>query len=292
MKLINSKVELIPQFDLFKHIELAGRTCYKSEDKITDDSASAFVGRIINSKHLSVLEHGTVYLTYHLDKEETGDFDPYKYIHNPYSRVNIVNNEDGSNDFYITTNYRVIVENNWEADMHYQTEPSSKHIARYTFRFTCSRAIANEIVRHRVMSFSQESQRYCNYNKDKFGNTITYIIPEQFNKLPMGDYIYWDGDWCDAVNTKVLVDHTNPDFEPISAYLSALDTCEMMYFKLIKQGVKPQVARDVLPNATKTEIVVTGFESDWDHFLALRDNPAAHPDIQKLAKSVRKLLNK
>ena len=152
MKLINSKVELIPQFDLFKHIELAGRTCYKSEDKITDDSASAFVGRIINSKHLSVLEHGTVYLTYHLDKEETGDFDPYKYIHNPYSRVNIVNNEDGSNDFYITTNYRVIVENNWEADMRYQTEPSSKHIARYTFRFTCSRAIANEIVRHRVMS--------------------------------------------------------------------------------------------------------------------------------------------
>ena len=162
MKLIKSSVTNITPYkffeeDILKHIELCGRTCYKSEDKITDTSAEKFVNMLKKNKHRSVLEHGTVYLwtretSYNFMNVWKSDlFD--KYDKNPYSIAYM----DGP-DVYITTNYRVIIENGWEDDLDFiVVEPIIEfHIPRYTFRITCSRAIANEIVRHKLTCVAQQ----------------------------------------------------------------------------------------------------------------------------------------
>lgn len=181
MKLIESKVEVIEQQPglegVYKQIELAGRTCYKSEDKITEDSAKAFVDRMIKSKHGAMLEHGTVYLDIHRDNRLYETFKT-KYSMNRYSKlIEGIFYPTSGNHLYITTNLRVLVENNWLDDLEYICEPTEYHEKRITVRFTCDRGVSHEIVRHRVMSFAQESTRYCNYTKDKFDNQITFIIP-------------------------------------------------------------------------------------------------------------------
>ena len=180
MKLIESKVEVIEQQPglegVYKQIELAGRTCYKSEDKITEDSAKEFVDRMIKSKHGAMLEHGTVYLTAYDDYAE----DLLKYQTNKYSKCKSYTEylEDGKSiKVCVTTNLRVLVENNWLDDLKYIGIPTEHHEKRITARFTCDRGVSHEIVRHRVMSFAQESTRYCNYGKDKFGNEVTFIKP-------------------------------------------------------------------------------------------------------------------
>lgn len=295
MKLINSKVEILeqlPGFDgMTKQIEIAGRTCYKSEDKITEGSSREFVQRMRNSGHTAMLEHGTVYLTYSTKADKVDEeFSAYKYISNPYSHVN-VHNDEGNCTFYITTNYRVIVENGWEEDLKYWSEPTEHHDKRIAVRFTCSRAIANEIVRHRVMSFAQESQRYCNYTKDKFANEVTFIIPSDID-LPEGHYefnFYKEGWYTDGERTQ----YDAEKYKDVDLYLFSLNQAEATYVSFIKRGWKPQKARGVLPNDTKTEIVVTGFETDWQHFFSLRCVPSAHPDMQKLANELYfKLYNK
>lgn len=256
MKLIESSVQIIEEKDPYKMIELAGRTCYKSEDKITENSAKEFVDRMIKLGHGAMLEHGTVYLT--IAKTAMNIGDPIFYIRNKYSKVN----EDDL-FYYITTNMRVIVENNRLDDLQYQVEPTEHHERRITAKFILSRSIANEFVRHRVFSFAQESQRYCNYSKDKFGNEITFIKPT------------W---WHELGTTH------KQDFEIFLEY------CEEQYLEFMDQGWKPQQARQVLPNATKTELVMTGFESDWEGFFKLRCSGAAHPDAQKLANELKELL--
>ena len=166
MKLIKPSVEIIIQeeYDLnhiFKFIELAGRTCYKSEDRITEDSANEFVDRMIKSGHTAMLEHGTVYLI--IPSANVTDMVIYKYFLNPYSKIT----SDHINT-YITTNYRVLIENNWLDDLKYISEPYLFHTKRTTVKFICDRGVSHEFVRHRVFSFAQESTRYCNYSKDKF----------------------------------------------------------------------------------------------------------------------------
>ena len=285
MKLIESKVELIeqqPGLDgVYKQIELAGRTCYKSEDKITEDSAKAFVDRMINSKHGAMLEHGTVYLITRNANIAN------KYIINKYSVVKRIGgfneNDEAIITHYITTNLRVIIENDWSEDLKYISEPTEHHVKRITARFTCDRGVSHEIVRHRVMSFAQESTRYCNYTKDKFDNQITFIIPTWAN-IPEGKYTDWDGDWCDLEKMTVLKSIEN---DAVDQFLFLCKYAETSYDLMINRGSKPQEARQVLPNAVKTEIVVTGFESDWEHFFSLRSPKygaqGAHPDIAKLA---------
>lgn len=98
--------------------------------------------------------------------------DPIFYVRNKYSKVN----EDDL-FYYITTNIRVIVENNRLDDLQYQVDPTEHHEKRITVKFICNRGVSHEFVRHRVFSFAQESQRYCNYSKDKFNNEITFIRP-------------------------------------------------------------------------------------------------------------------
>lgn len=278
MKLIESKVEIIeqqPGLDgVYKQIELAGRTCYKSEDKITEDSAKGFVDRMIGSKHGAMLEHGTVYLkaTAKYDIEHDYWDMPQKLFEsffnkNKYSKLRTVESEDAC-DCYITTNMRVIVENNLFECLKYICEPTEHHEKRITARFTCDRGVSHEIVRHRVMSFAQESTRYCNYGKDKFGNELTFIKPSWYNKT---------------------LENKHGGFERF------LEDSQRLYISLLDQGYLPQEARACLPNALKTEIVVTGFESDWEHFFSLRSPKygaqGVHPDMAKLADELYEKLN-
>lgn len=236
---------------LYSQVELAGRTCYKSENLITPDSAYKFVTRMINAGHGAMLEHGTVYLTI----ENYNDADMVKYNRNKYSRI-VVTHPD--NILYVTTNLRVLVDNGWMEDLQYMTSPTEYHEKRVTVKFTCDRGISHEFVRHRVFSFAQESTRYCNYSKDKFSNELTFIKPE----------------WYDECEDEI-------DKEDFETYLI---NSEEYYCNLInKRGFKPQQARAILPNALKTELVMTGFVSDWEGFFKLRDDNHAHPDAQVLA---------
>lgn len=276
MKLIDSSYEIIePESynlgSVFKHIELCGRVCYKSEDKITPDSATKFVDRMIKSGHTSVLEHGTIYLYREFDIDKLSEQDFFEWVHmyvdNPYNVTSIMYRTDGMYQVYVTTNYRVIVENALEDDLQYMVDqPMDHHERRYTVRFVCDRGVSHEFVRHRHFSFSQESQRYCGYNKNKFGNEVTFIKP-----------------YCIFGNT----DEIDCDNIVFDMFLNQLGLAEEAYMQLLENGCIPQEARAVLPNATKTELVMTGFASDWSHFFELRDNNRAHPDAQKLAKPLR-----
>lgn len=252
---------------IYRQIEIAGRTCYKSEDKITDTSAKEFVERMIKSGHGAMLEHGTVYLQLlgvFLDPDDVdiayGNYIVHHYINNPYSKVKIIHDEDWKANVYITTNYRVMVENNWLDDLFYLCNPTEYHERRYTVKFICDRGVSHEFVRHRVFSFAQESTRYCNYSKDKFGNELTFIQP-CWSLAPM-----------------------SPEDYNGSRFLEFLHESEDLYLSLIKEGWKPQEARAILPNALKTELVMTGFTSDWKHFFELRDASSAHPQARELAQ--------
>lgn len=289
MKLIESSVQIIEEKDPYKMIELAGRTCYKSEDKITENSAKEFVDRMIKLGHGAMLEHGTIYLK--IDKTEDGHLPPARLYwsdgnHKKYTKV-----RKHGNSIYVTTNLRVIVENNRLDDLQYQVEPTEHHEKRITAKFICDRGVSHEFVRHRVFSFAQESTRYCDYSKDKFGNDITYIIPSWLD-LPEGKYSNWDNDWCDVSELKLLYPEVDNLSDPANCFLQSIKNAEYYYFMLINRGWKPQQARQVLPNATKTELVMTGFESDWEHFFELRCSGAAHPDAKKLADELYKLIHK
>lgn len=290
MKLINPSVELITQAPglegIYKQVERVGRVCYKSEDKITEDSAKPFVDRMIKSGHGAMLEHGTIYLF--IPWNEYYDKKTIKYLYNKYS----VNNGVKDAGVYITTNLRVLVENGWLDDLQYICEPTEFHERRVTVHFVCDRGVSHEFVRHRVMSFAQESTRYCNYSKDKFGNELTFIKPCWLD-IPTGQYVYWDGDWCDINKMKIQL--PEGEHKDIDAFLWTLNNAETHYTLLINSGWKPQEARAVLPNSLKTELVVTGFVSDWKLFFDLRyrgTTGAPHPDAKQVASMAHDLMLK
>jgi len=169
--------------EILKKLERCGRTCYKSEDKITSDSAKKLIGGILASGHESVIEHEKV-----------------------------------------------------------------------TVRIICDRGVSHEIVRHRIASYSQESTRYCNYSKGKFGNEITVIDIKPHLKNP----------------------------KSFDEWFNAMLACERAYNKMIEYGESPQIARDVLPNSLKTEIVITFNLREWRHFFKLRCSPKAHPQMREI----------
>lgn len=193
MKAIEAGYEILDPISVdgieeLKKIERAARTCYKSEDKITEDGSSArkMVAGLIKSGHEAMLEHGGL-----------------------------------------------------------------------TVRFVCDRGVSHELVRHRMASFAQESTRYCNYSRDKFGNELTFVMPTLYKDDFMED-------------------------EAWNCWVETMKKCEESYMKLIKIGVSPQMARSVLPNSLKTEVVVTANWREWRHILSLRCAPDAHPDIRCL----------
>lgn len=270
MKLIEASVEILKQknglIGMMKHIERCGRVAYKSEDKITDDSYKQFVDMIASKKHNAVLEHGTVYLNfkwYHI-------FTIIKFFLDKYSKIN--------NWKYVTTNYRVIIENNWLDDLKYQCDPTEYHEKRVSAKFIIDRGVSHEFVRHRKMSFVQESTRFCNYSKGKFGGEVTFIEPSWLKDIPH--------------------EYTEPSPESLYPperrdaaweFEMELEYLEETYFELLKKGWKPQQARVILPNALKTELIMTGFKSDWEHFFMLRCAPDAHPDAQFIANKLKNL---
>jgi thymidylate synthase (FAD) len=277
MKLINSDVEIWKQGytleEIYKHIEKCGRVCYKSEDKITDDSYIKFCDMLKRSGHLSVFEHGTVYLKIDV-VAFVYEFIVNQFIKNKYSKVNM--SPDGR-IAYITTNMRVILENDWEHYLGYMHEPSPEHKRRITAHFNCSIGTSREFNRHRVNSISEQSTRYCNYSKNKFGNQLTFTIPTFLEDriAPINRYIHIP----DVIEDTI-----------IDEYLCNLSNAEKSYFNLIALGCKPQEAREALPLSTATELVHTAFESDWNHFIELRTASGAHPDAQKLANSLKNLI--
>lgn len=269
IKLIESNAIFAPQTNftvdgIWKHIERCGRICYKSEDRMTKDSHIRFVDMIVKRGHLAVLEHGTVYLT--IPKTDGADFIEW-FSSNPYSRVN---STDDPAVAYVTTNYRVIIENGHISAMRWICNPTEHHAKRITAMILCDRGVSHEIVRHRVFSFAQESTRYCNYSSDKFGKHITFIRPT----------------WTDRGRQDVFnmagIDFVSEE----KALIEYLHVCEATYHLLIKAGQTPQEARAVLPNCTKTEIAMTGFTDQWEAFFKLRSASTAHPDMQKISKQL------
>lgn len=293
---------------VYKQIEKVGRVCYKSEDKITEDSAKPFVERMVKSGHGAMLEHGTIYLnvpeqTYtETLEDEFGKFNNPnnglvdRYRKNKYSKVNSVAADEELRKkypkvrpfklthHYITTNLRVIVENGWEEDLEWQCEPTEHHEKRITAKFICDRGVSHEFVRHRVFSFAQESTRYCNYSKDKFGNELTFILPPWVDERQLGEQN--SQELLIQMGSLSNPTYTQEDLNELY-FLFSLASSEVQYFNLINNGWKPQQARAVLPNSLKTELVVTGFASDWKRFFRLRSRIAKtgkpHPQAQELA---------
>lgn len=267
MKIINASVQEIKQAPgirgIYQHIEKCGRTCYKSEDKITEDSAMKFFQGLVNRKHFAMLEHGTVHFRFPFTPNGEAQDTIFKVIKSKYSFTKV--GEDGN--FYVTTNMRVLLEevpNEYEdlINEYALEEPDANHIRKYTAKFTISRGIANEFVRHRVLSFAQESTRYCNYCKDRFGGELFFIRPEWLK----GDSI---------------------DQEAEDVWINAMVKAEKNYFDLVKLGIKPQNARGVLPLDLKTELVVTGTLGQWGAFWDLRMREItgpAHPDAKAIAE--------
>ena len=266
MKLIQQSAEIWEQPEgkegIYKQIERASRICYKSEDKTTEDSYKKFITMLEDRKHKSPFEHGTVYLM----TEDT--YIASKYAKNPYSRV-VSNAPHG---YYITTTYRVLLENYWEDDLKYLCEPTRYHDKRISVHITTSIGISRELNRHRCHSICEESSRYCNYSKEKFGNELTFIIP----------------DW---VNTHCPNEKNEGPKVADLEWSEAMQNAEASYFLLLGEGWKPQQARSVLPLDTKTELIHTAFEDDWEKFFKLRCSSAAHPMMQDLANKIKELIH-
>lgn len=289
MRLIKPKVELIKQEPgvegLFKHMELCARTCYKSEDKITEDSAKKFINNVIIARgHTAVLEHGTVYLRIP-DVSSDGQWiypAEGKYLGNKYSIARPKLEGIAQNPYsvlYVTTNYRVILQNGWIDDLRYLCEPTEYHDKRITVRFTCDMGVAREFCRHRVFSFAQESTRYCNYAKSKFGKECTFIIPCWTD---LGEGRYNDG----ITLTEFAEQYIKP-YTPECVLICNLVSAELDYFSLLDKGWTAQQARNVLPLALKTELIMTGTAMQWIEFLKLRCATDAHPQARELAIQLR-----
>ena len=282
----------LPQFEIwnqepgmdgiYRQVERAGRVCYKSEDHCTAESARPFVERMIKSQHTAMLEHATVYLLYRdgetASAEQGGDATGeawQRYERNKFSKVSTV---DGCH--YVTTNLRVLAENKWLADFDHLTEPLAHHERRVTVHFTTQIATTREFNRHRANSMAEQSTRYCNYSKDKFGNEISINIPEWVRALSVEEPAQIDF----LELAKKVTEGQADDYEN---WLFANLAAERAYMNLIALGRKPQEARAILPLDTNTELIHTAFVSDWKHFFDLRaqgTTGAPHPDAKVLAR--------
>lgn len=288
MRLIKPKVEIINQKPgvegLFKHMELCARTCYKSEDKITEDSARKFIDNVIVARgHTAMLEHGTVYLKIPYGiMYDTGYFSneaiATKYIDNPYS---IVQNSQIYDYWCVTSNYRVLLQNGWLDDLQYLCEPTEYHVRRITVRFICDMGVAREFCRHRVFSFAQESTRYCNYSKAKFGKELNCIIPCWYKNMFEGNS--YNIELCHTYDLTISEGLSRTE----AAWIQAMCEAESTYFGLLTGGEPAQQARNVLPLALKTELIMTGTDEQWAGFFNLRCARDAHPQARELAIELR-----
>ena len=281
MRIIKPSVEIIEQGagldGIYAQIEKAGRSCYASQHRIGENTAKPFVDGLIKSGHGAMLEHGAVYLQMPYSRIAYDAFDK-----NPYSKVSAIE-EAGS--MFVSTNYRVIIENHLEDLLKYLVAPGPMHELRVTVRFQCQIAISREFNRHRVDSIAEQSTRYCNYSADKFGNEITVNLPTWLN-------------FDDVTNPNMILEERikhcavnlgSELWDDYDYWWFANSVAEYCYMMLLKKGWKPQQARTVLPLDTNTDLVHTAFISDWQHFFFLRcDKAHAHPDAYQLASELQK----
>lgn len=288
MKLIEPKVELIQQapglVGMYKHIEKCARTCYKSEDNITEDSYKKMYDNLVKRGHLAMLEHGTVYLK-HDTYSKNFELELKHYCKNPYSKYKVYSFLDEYSE-YITTNLRVIIENHWEDDLEFICEPTKFHERRITLKFTTNIGVTREGNRHRVNSIAEESTRYCNYTKKQFGSELNITRPVWINKESIPEFD--ESQWLDCIKD-LLIDGINPDYieqDTTYWYCMAIEFAGVAYRNLIRLGWPPQQAREVLPLATKSEVVYTAFASDWKHWFDLRlvgITGKPHPNTEQVA---------
>ena len=311
MRWVDPSYEIIPQEEgllgVYKQIEKAARTAYKSEDRITEGSAQKMVESLCKSSHGACLEHGTIYLEVPYDTKRDCLINGYsiysadhvipridaQYASNPYSKVHFNPEKQVA---AITTNARVIFENGWEDDLKYMCEPTEFHEKRVTVKFITSIGIVREILRHRHFSFLNESTRYCNYSKGKFNEELTFIIPQWIYNCrdEWAPTTKWPGEKLDYLydySGEKLIHHLTAIDRTVAAYYDLFEKIESEYLFDVTEPdgykLKAEEARGMLPLDLKRELIVTGFVSDWIHFFRLRSHIAAtgkpHPDIQILA---------
>lgn len=297
MKLIKPSYEIAKQgsglIGMYKQIELCGRISHKSEDSITEDSYIAFIEKMKKLKHFATFEHGTIYMLFDSTNEHWEILDR-KYSTNKYTKVRkltkVLSDHSLITYDYVTTNYRVICENCWEDDLKYICDkPTQWHEKRMTVIFTCDIGVSREYNRHRVDSILEESTRYCNYTKDKFGGELNVMLPvwleerqAWINKLVEDDIDFID--YCQVLSEN----HDEDPFVDIDYWYLANLCSEYCYNKLVKDFKwTPQQARTILPLDTKTTLAHTAFMSDWNHFFDLRargTTGAPHPSAKQLAE--------
>ena len=295
MKLVNPSFEIRRQGDgileTLKAIEWAGRTAYKSEDKIDEKSSLAFVKKLKQLHHLSPLEFGTMWF-----KIPTEDTNAIKFFQeNPWSRIKI------SNSFaWCTTSYRVLVENRkMSLYFQYKDPDASTHLDLYNNRIAVKivlpRVIADEFMRHRTFSFLTESTRYCDYSKNKFQNEITFVVPYWMRQeVPPCKVHGFDLRENNEITMKYISARGDMSEKTISMeayiYLDQMENCEIAYLDLKEQKLPTQFARDVLPMSIKTEMCMCGFADDWEHFFKMRSSlcgaTGVHPDANYIANAL------
>ena len=327
MKFIKPRIEVIEQKPglngMFKQIEMAGRTCYKSEANITDDSAEKFVNRMIASNHTAMLEHGTLYLDVTIggiaeDKEYMWKNSIVQFFKkNSYSRVNKYRtlqrvDDDTMTSIYhyaITTNYRVFIEQiPWdelrlEKDyvLSFACEPNEHHDKRITVKMYTDRGVSAEANRHRADSPAEQSTRYCNYSKDKFGNEIAIALNADINEDDaVQEYTALEASYGEDYTTifkglcQEIIDNKNSLWSVVTTWLFGNMASEFSYMNLLKMGWSPQQARRVLPLDLHTELVHTAYEDDWQHFIDLRSKGTTgkpHPDMQLIGDMINEKIN-
>lgn len=308
MELIKPSFEIWEQGytlkDIWKHIARCTRVCYQSTPKNNVETDEEFVKRVIlrpdsstgrlnfDKIHGSMLEHGTVYLTLPITNVVGDEVNltlaiiADRYRHNKYSKV-----ISSDKYVYVTTNLRVIYENNWLNDLEYIDRPTFHH-KRVTVSFTTNIGVTREFNRHRVNSMAEESTRYCNYNKRNDGQIKiglpAWLLDENLARLNEFD----NGDWLAAISqiAEFAYDNSGELKYDVDYYGAALYFCNVCYNKLIERGWKPQQAREVLPLATKTQLIHTAFIDDWKHFFALRADGISgtpHPNAKLVAKPLK-----
>ena len=278
MKLIKQSFEILEQKDfsiigIKKFIERCGRVCYKSEDRITDDSYEKFVNMLVKRDHARPLEFGTVHLK--MPWKTFSNFVGFCVSKGFWDSCWIKYNIDRESEdkmVYITTNYRYYKKLGTLKPLYgyvsmerFFTEEDNKfYPKRYTVHFITSRGIMDEFRTHIGLSHLAESSRYCSYDKNRFGNELTFIIPN----------------W---VNTN----YSNKEQEGPSVssmeWSTAILDAEASYMNLIKMGCTAQEARDVLPLSVKSELISCGFEDAWKNFFYRRCAKDAHPMAREIA---------
>ena len=276
MKIVEPQVELWKQEPTLEgawhQIAKATRVCYQSKPR-KGESDEAFVNRVIlkpatredgsidfDKCHGAMLEHGTIYLTI-LGDRIFDTIDPVcKYIENKYSKVVFIHGDNAYvNDACITTNMRVILENNWQDDLKFISAPTY-HARRTTFSVITDIGVTRELNRHRVNSIAEQSTRYCTYSSSKFGEEITYANNDFLTDcvLNLDSYFY---DLCKDINDKK--DNKLNKWTAEHYYMFGMLAAEFAYLGLKKNKVPNDIARQVLNLNTKSQAIYTAFDDDW-----------------------------